>query len=247
MQERIITRPAQAFFASIAVCAALAIGARLADVAWMYWLFKPLTTILIATLAWRRGTGVYARAVFVGLLFSLAGDVLLIPSGLFVAGLLAFLIAHLVYLYAFTREARFAARLQPFAIVALVALAVLAVLWPKLPAGLRLPVLAYVAMLGAMTAQAFGRRAVLRDAPSGRAALGAALFLASDALLAIDRFHTPLPLAPLLVLGTYWPAQLLIALSIAASGKRRPGNAGTGADTDTETGAGIGERRSAAS
>ncbi|HWS74477.1 MAG TPA: lysoplasmalogenase [Quisquiliibacterium sp.] len=203
--------------AAIATCAALAILAKLLAADWMYWAFKPLATILIAGLALRRGGGIYARTVFVGLLLSLAGDVLLIPPGLFVGGLAAFLAAHVAYLFAFTREVRFAARTAPFVAVAAIAFAILAVLWPRLPAGLGIPVLAYVAMLGAMTAQAFARHAALRTPASRSAAIGGALFLASDALLAIDRFHTALPMAALLVLGTYYPAQVLIALSIERS------------------------------
>jgi uncharacterized membrane protein YhhN len=212
-----------AWVAAILASGVLAILARVLSSDALYWAFKPLTTILIAALAFRRGRGRYARAVFAGLLLSLAGDVLLIPPGLFVAGLAAFLAAHVAYLFAFTRDAPPGARLLPFAVVAAVALGILALLWPRLPAGLGLPVLAYVAMLGAMTAQAFARHAVLRESGARRAAIGGALFLASDALLAIDRFHTALPLDALLVLGTYYPAQLLIALSIPpdASGQAR--------------------------
>ena len=42
------------------------------------------------------------------------------------------------------------------------------------------------------------------------------LFLCSDALLAFNRFHSPLPAAGLLVLGTYWAAQWLIASALPA-------------------------------
>jgi uncharacterized membrane protein YhhN len=42
-------------------------------------------------------------------------------------------------------------------------------------------------------------------------ALGGALFLASDALLAINKFAGPLPLAGLWILASYWLAQTFIA------------------------------------
>ncbi|MBN8510882.1 MAG: hypothetical protein J0L57_20000, partial [Burkholderiales bacterium] len=42
-------------------------------------------------------------------------------------------------------------------------------------------------------------------------ALGGALFLASDTLLAINRFALPLPLSGLWILLTYWAAQWCIA------------------------------------
>ena len=139
---------------------------------------------------------------------------LLIPDGLFVAGLVAFLLAHVAYLVAFTRDCPPLARRGPFAAVAAVAAVLLTVLWPSLPAGLRVPVLAYVLMLGLMTGQALARARHLDDPHARRAGIGGVLFLCSDALLAFDRFHAPLPLAALWVLGTYYPAQMLIARSI---------------------------------
>ncbi len=202
--------------------AGLTIAGKLLGAAWMVWIFKPLTTLIIVAVAVararageaRRADAAYARAVLCGLVLSLAGDVLLIPEGLFVAGLVAFLLAHVAYLIAFTRDCPPLARRWPFAAVAAIAAALLLVLWPALPAGLRLPVLAYVLMLGLMTAQALARAAHRGDHAARLAGIGALLFMASDALLAFDRFHTALPLAPVLVLGTYWPAQMLIARSI---------------------------------
>ena len=205
---------------AVAAGAVLTIVARTNGWAALVWTFKPLTTIAIIVLAGVRGHGHghdrYARWILAGLVFSLAGDVLLIPEGLFVAGLLAFLVAHVAYLRALTTDCRFAARRMPFAAVALVAAAIVAALWPGLPAALRLPVLVYVVALGAMCAQALARAATLGTAQARRAGLGAAFFMASDAMLAFDRFHTPLAWAPLLVLGTYYAAQSLIACSIGS-------------------------------
>lgn len=223
-------------------CAATVAGKLLGQPA-LVWVFKPLTTALIAWVAWRRGLGAtpYGRLVVVALVLSLVGDVLLIPAGGFLAGLVAFLLAHLAFLAAFTREAPLLARWRPFAAVAIVAGAALAVLWPSLPEPMRVPVLAYALALGAMVAQAHARASALGDArtralalaaanpeaakgplaatllataQARRAAAGATLFLASDGLLAFDRFHAPIALAPLWVLGTYWAAQVLIATSV---------------------------------
>ncbi len=41
-------------------------------------------------------------------------------------------------------------------------------------------------------------------------AVGAMVFMLSDALIAVDRFVLPLPLAPLWVLSSYYLAQFLI-------------------------------------
>ena len=81
---------------------------------WQVYLFKPLTTILIlsgAVLTARRQPkgserARYGRLICVGLLCSLAGDVLLmLPRDRFVAGLGAFLLAHVCYIGAFSRPA----------------------------------------------------------------------------------------------------------------------------------------------
>ena len=48
------------------------------------------------------------------------------------------------------------------------------------------------------------------------AAVGGAFFLCSDALLALDRFSAPIPVASVWVLATYWVAQWCIARSVSA-------------------------------
>lgn len=184
----------------------------------LLFVFKPLATLLIVAHAWRRDGGPPAvrRAVLLGLVLSLSGDVALLwPKEGFLPGLVFFLLAHLAYLFAFTRAARFAARVVPFLLYALAAGAILSQLWPGVPAALRAPVVAYMLCLVAMAAQAAVVWRVSRpDGDAKRAAvlaLGGLLFVCSDALLATNKFHTALPLASLWILGTYWAAQWCIA------------------------------------
>jgi len=188
---------------------------------WPFAALKPLTTLLVIAHAWQRGQPGDARrrALLVGLGLSLLGDVALLwPQQGFLPGLVAFLLAHLAYLWAFTRGVRLAAWVPAFVGYALLAAAVLSVLWPGVPAPLRGPVAAYVLCLAAMAAQTACWWQARRGAADGPLALGAALgglfFLTSDALLATHRFHTPLPLSALWILATYWAAQWLIASSL---------------------------------
>lgn len=195
------------------------------DLPALNFIFKPLTTALVIAYAWPRGRDqpVQRRWVLVGLSLSWIGDVALLwPLQGFLPGLVSFLLAHLAYLVAFTREQRLAVRVLPFVVYALVAAAVLWHLWPGVPPALRLPVLAYVLCLSAMAAQT-GALALAGDA-RGRVlarvldrkpvlvlAVGGALFMVSDALLAMNKFAGPLPLANLWILSTYWAAQWCIA------------------------------------
>ena len=184
----------------------------------LHWIGKPLATAILVGLVWREGAAVDARlrrGVIAGLVFSLAGDVLLMLSpGLFVGGLLAVLVAHLCYLRAFTVDTRLFARWLPLAVLGAIGAAILAFLWGGLAPALRGPVIAYVVVLVAMAAQAFARWREHPDARTRMAAIGGVLFVASDALLAIDRFRAPIVAAPLWVLGSYWAAQWGIAQSV---------------------------------
>ncbi|MBL8352899.1 MAG: hypothetical protein JNL87_21600 [Burkholderiaceae bacterium] len=214
-------------FIAFMLAAAAAIASHLAWPGDMlpYGALKVLATGLVIAHAWPRGLPGQPRrrALLAGLGLSLLGDVALLwPQQGFLPGLLAFLLAHLAYLVAFTRDVRLAAWPPAFAAYALLAGAVLALLWPGVPPALRAPVVAYVVCLAAMAAQtACAWRAAQRtagEALARRAAIGGALFLLSDALLAFDRFHSPLPAAALWILPSYWAAQWLIASSLP----RRP-------------------------
>jgi len=190
---------------------------------------KPLTTLLIMAYAWPRGlaTPLLRRWVLLGLLFSLFGDVALLwPQQGFIFGLLAFLLAHLCYLWAFTRVERLAAWPWSFLAYGLLAGGILSQLWPGVPTALRGPVIAYVICLSAMGAQAavlgWRARSMGGTTGAGRAALlalGGLLFVISDACLATNKFAGPLPLASIWVLSTYWAAQCCIANWLAPSGR----------------------------
>lgn len=201
-------------------------GARLGgDATWLLYVGKPLTTLLILGLAASAAPPVgrrYRVAVLAGMALSLVGDVLLmLPTDLFVPGLIAFLLAHLGYIAAFAPGSSAKARVAAGVVLALVAGANLAGLLPHIGADLKIPVLAYVAVLATMAALALARAwtpAIAQALPrSARfAAAGGLAFVLSDSLLAWDKFGGGLPLAQPLILATYWFAQWCIARSVAA-------------------------------
>ncbi|MCC7152574.1 MAG: lysoplasmalogenase [Rubrivivax sp.] len=215
----LVTHPSWLFATVGAAALAIAAAPWALNAPWLAFVFKPLATLLIIALAWPRGcsTPTLRRWVLAGLLLSLVGDVALLwPQQGFLPGLVAFLLAHLAYLVAFTRVQRLAARVWPFVLYGVVGGLILAWLWAGVPAGLRVPVVMYLIALASMAAQAL---VLWRAAPAAgaarRLALGGALFVASDALLAVNRFAGPLPMASLWVLATYWVAQVCIVSWLA--------------------------------
>jgi uncharacterized membrane protein YhhN len=180
-------------------------------------LFKPLTTALILGVALALPDAVsplYRNLITVGILFSLAGDIfLMLPNNWFVWGLVSFLIAHLFFIAGYVERASVHMHwylLTPFA---LYGVALLYLLWSHV-GDLRLPVLIYALVLLAMGWQATELWWEMRDLAALLAMLGAILFVASDSILALDKFRAPIPHRDVLIMSTYYGALLLITWSM---------------------------------
>jgi uncharacterized membrane protein YhhN len=155
----------------------------------------------------------YRILIVLGLLASLAGDVfLMLPSDRFIHGLVSFLVAHILYIIAFTVEGATAPIWYIFPFV-FYGVLMLWWLWPHL-GDLKIPVLVYVGAILIMAWQAANRWLETEQAGTLFALIGAYLFVASDSVLAVERFRGTFRSAPFWVLSTYFAAQWLIALSI---------------------------------
>ena len=173
---------------------------------------KPLTLAMMiaAALALDPTSGGMRAWFVVALVLSLLGDVfLMLPNDAFVPGLASFLLAHVAYVvgFALVTDANWALAI-PVVLVA-------AVLGTRLVRGLRagghdalvVPVVAYVLTILVMVSSAVA---------SGNAvgAVGALLFMASDALIGEDRFVRSRSWQPLAIIVTYHVAQALLVLSL---------------------------------
>lgn len=162
---------------------------------------------------------VLQRWLLGALLGSLAGDVFLMGQGLFIAGLVSFLLAHLCYIALFRVGVPWLGHRRALAATVLLGVGMYAFLWRGgLPADLRVPVAVYVLAIALMAAQAWARWRQWADRPALCVALGASCFMLSDALLATNRFVQPLPWASLWVLATYYLAQALIVMGMLRAG-----------------------------
>jgi uncharacterized membrane protein YhhN len=183
---------------------------------YLIFIFKPLTMvfiILIAVLAKDPPSGRYKIAIIAGLIFSMIGDVLLsLPMDVFVIGVFSFLIAQLIYTYAFRVGRSFRLRFLPLLPFAVYGILIFVILLPGLNA-MTLPVAAYVIVIMVMAWQAWDQWDDKRTQWALLAFIGAVLFVVSDSLLAINKFGEPFLAARALTLTTYFSAQWLIANS----------------------------------
>ena len=200
----------------ISISAAFAISGKYQKSKFIHYAFKPLTMIMVISLAWERVTilpSVYGYFILSGLCLSLLGDVfLMLPAKYFRPGLLVFLAAQVLYMLAFGRGLK-AFSFSPLLFILAYAGLIFLFLYRSL-GKYRWPVLLYVLAVSGMAWLAISRHRGLLDRNSLLAMIGALMFLFSDSVNAVNRFKKPFWLAQILILGSYFAAQLLFALSI---------------------------------
>lgn len=158
------------------------------------------------------------------LFFCWVGDFLLMFTNqgelFFMLGLVAFLIGHLFYIFSFnqlvwppagnllpTQKARYA-----FPIL-LAGTGLMVVLFPSLGT-MKIPVLIYSIVLMLMACYALFRLGRTSKASFLWVFVGALLFMLSDSLLAINKFHTNFQWASMAIMSTYISAQFMIVRGV---------------------------------
>jgi uncharacterized membrane protein YhhN len=191
---------------------------QLAGATWLQQVTKPLLVPLL--LAWFLSAvpaGRVRTLVAVALGWSWLGDLGLMLDGewWFLAGLGAFLVAQLAYVATFWQWRADSVLTRPVLLAPYVfaLLGLLAVLWADLGA-LRGPIVVYATVIVTM--------AVLATGAGRMVAVGAALFVLSDALIASGSLTelVRLPRHGFWVMATYLAAQALIARGIAVCVER---------------------------
>jgi uncharacterized membrane protein YhhN len=200
----------------IIVSALLAIYGKYSQGKYIHYVFKPLTIILIIffAMARRPDTGsFYKFLIIAALLLSLIGDILLmLPKSQFIQGLLAFSIAHIIYCLAFMQNVGrfYFLILIPILFYGTSNYFVLS----KNLSKLRIPVFFYVMIITLMGWLAVNRYLNFQDSKGLYTLIGGILFLISDSILAINKFKKHFKFAEVIILGSYFSAQLFFALSI---------------------------------
>jgi uncharacterized membrane protein YhhN len=181
---------------------------------------KPLVMITLAGY-YLTHTSKRSSLFLFAMAFCWLGDVLLMFQSekqfFFMAGLVSFLIGHVLYIitYRQMRDAKGANELlgtqkvRYSLPVVLAGTGLVVILYPSL-GDLTIPVMVYALVLTIMVLQALFRFGFTNKRSFTLLFVGALFFMASDSLLAINKFLEPLPLASLSIMATYIAAQYLI-------------------------------------
>ncbi|MCB9745845.1 MAG: lysoplasmalogenase [Alphaproteobacteria bacterium] len=178
---------------------------------WLAIAVKPVPALALMLYAWGSGDGRYSRLLAAGFFMSALGDLFLALEGLFLPGLGSFLVAHVLYIVAFSmdRPTLHPLRAIPFALFAGL---VLTVLWPGL-GDMALPVAVYTCVISTMLWRAAARLDPEEGLRTWVGFMGAGSFALSDSMIAVNLFHTPLYDSNEAVMVTYWLGQLGIAVT----------------------------------
>ena len=194
-------------------------------------MLKPVPVLCLGLWVLAAPKSSYRNRIAIGLGLSLAGDVLIEWS--FIAGLVAFLLAHVAYTAAFLSDTTRPCLIRALPVAAY-AVGLTTLLWPGL-GNLRPAFLAYALAIGTMLWRAAARVGHGGAATPGEwaALAGAILFALSDSLIAVHRFFrscgvdphslivreccalpgSPIPWASVPIMILYWAGQLGIAWS----------------------------------
>lgn len=188
---------------------------------WGIWITKPLLLPTLAAIYYLqvpRPLRGFDRLILVALLASCAGDIWLMlgRESFFLFGLGSFLIAHLFYIAAFLRAPGRSPGIRqgwPALILILYAILFVSYLWADLDPTLSIPVGIYALVIGIMGGAAFLFRYKMGPSTGGiLVVMGALLFIASDSLIALNKFKPDLALwqPRFLIMLTYIAGQWLI-------------------------------------
>lgn len=213
MRERKYTRN----FVVICFCYLLLLVTNKEDMAW--WL-KPLLIPFLISLVAISDKFKTQKILLAALFFSWIGDVLLLFADkstlFFIFGLIAFLLAHLAYIFLFFKQpkinsSRFYLRFIPF--VGIYLFGILSLLWPSLNE-MKIPVTIYAVVISTMLLMSIKAFYEWKKPSNLLVVIGALLFVISDSVLAINKFYKPIPTSAVLIMSTYLAAQFLIVKSI---------------------------------
>ncbi|MAB50027.1 MAG: lysoplasmalogenase [Flavobacteriaceae bacterium] len=186
-----------------------------------HYIAKPAIVISLMFLFIKTSEGIsksIKRITLLALGFSVLGDILLMfvdqSPHFFTVGLVAFLLAHIMYIVVFLRHRNKQKSILSFVILLLVYASGLFYLLKDGLGEMLVPVIIYMIVILSMATSAFMRKGIVNSSSYNLVFIGAIFFMISDSILALNKFYQPIPFSNISIMLTYALAQYLIVLGI---------------------------------
>jgi len=198
----------------------------------LHFICKPLLLIVLLLYFSVSIKGVQTKTtgfIQIALVFSWVGDVLLMfvefNKLYFIGGLLAFLICHILYILAFSKSVEGQEsyiKKRPLSTLPFIIIGTFLYysLYPNLDE-LKVPVLLYTSVIILMVIFSLNRIENVSMKSFRLVYYGAIIFMISDAVLAINKFLSPIENADIMIMATYILAQFLIVEGIISQAKQK--------------------------
>ena len=193
------------------------------------WFMKPFLIPFLMLAVWFAPNFVSRKFLISALLFSWIGDIVLLFTDraeiYFIIGLVSFLVSHLVYILLFTKQIK-RENTKTTAVfwigVTAIIIYLMMMLFLLIPTlgNLKIPVFVYALVLSTMLLFAFKGFFLWKKKAAWSILIGAVIFVASDSILAFDKFYQKLELSSILIMTTYLLAQFLIVRGVLLLNKK---------------------------
>ncbi|SFE92910.1 lysoplasmalogenase [Flavobacterium xueshanense] len=194
------------------------------------WFLKPflLPFLLLAVYFQERFST--KKILLTALTLSWVGDIILMFADkgelYFIAGLIAFLLSHIFYIILFSKQLKIYLKKSKIIFwvgvtaIAFYLIVMMLILLPSL-GDLKIPVFVYALTISIMLLFALKGFLNWQKPANSYILIGAIVFVASDSLLAFDKFYAPLQYSSLLIMATYLLAQYMIVIGILKLNKKK--------------------------
>jgi uncharacterized membrane protein YhhN len=197
------------------------ITGNLENLSQFHYFTKPLILASLIVFFWTKSKHLpkgVRNIMLLALLFSLTGDISLMFVGtsanFFIGGLIAFLLAHIMYIITFRKKRN--KTINPLLIVIVLLIYAIGIFY-IIKDGLgdmKIPVLLYLTVILTMVVMASLRKKKVSKLSYSLVFIGALFFMISDSVLSINKFYQTFASSSIIIMFTYALAQYLIVMGI---------------------------------
>ena len=194
------------------------------------WYFKPFLLPFLILAVYVHERFITKKVLLTALTLSWIGDIILMFADkgelYFIAGLIAFLLSHISYIILFSKQLKIYLKKSKIIFwigvtaIAFYLIVMMLILLPGL-GDLKIPVFVYALTISIMLLFALKGFLNWQKPASIYILIGAIIFVASDSILAFDKFYAPLQYSSFLIMTTYLLAQYLIVIGILKLNKKK--------------------------